>query len=64
MTQDNNIKLETLEWTSLDPSVARREELARIFPEAHTEGGKIDFDKLKRALGELVDAGKERYGLV
>ena len=36
----------------------------RLFPEARTEGGKIDFDHLKRALGEAVDAGKERYGLV
>ena len=33
------------------------------FPEARTEGGKIDFDQLKRALGETVDAGKERYGI-
>ena len=38
--------------------------MLRLFPEARTEGGKIDFDQLKRALGETVDAGKERYGLV
>ena len=33
------------------------------FPEARTEGGKIDFDRLKLALGETVDVGKERYGM-
>ena len=28
-----------------------------------TEGGKLDFDRLKLALGETVDVGKERYGM-
>ena len=28
-----------------------------------TEGGKIDFERLKLALGESVDTGKERYGM-
>jgi adenine-specific DNA-methyltransferase len=55
---------EKLDLRSLDPAVARREDLARLFPEARTEDGKIDFDQLKRALGETVDAGRERYGLV
>ena len=44
--------------------IERRAELLQLFPEARTEGGKIDFEQLKRALGETVDAGKERYGLV
>ena len=35
----------------------------QLFPEVRTEGGKVDFDRLKRALGETVDAGKERYGM-
>src|SRR4051794_18889519 len=35
----------------------------RIFPEARTEGGKVDFDRLKLALGGAVDVGKERYGM-
>ncbi|MBM4011803.1 MAG: site-specific DNA-methyltransferase [Planctomycetes bacterium] len=53
---------------SLDPrshNVAgdRTAELLRLFPEIRTEGGKLDFDKLKLALGESVDVGKERYGL-
>ena len=28
-----------------------------------TEGGKLDFERLKLALGEAVDTGKERYGM-
>jgi adenine-specific DNA-methyltransferase len=38
-------------------------ELLRLFPEIRTEGGKLDVDRLKLALGENVDIGKERYGM-
>jgi adenine-specific DNA-methyltransferase len=38
-------------------------ELLRLFPEVRTEGGRLDFDRLKLALGEAVDVGKERYGM-
>ena len=41
----------------------KREELLRLFPEVRTEGGQIDFDRLRLALGDMVDTGKERYGL-
>ncbi|GMV49857.1 hypothetical protein FBQ96_07315 [Nitrospirales bacterium NOB] len=41
----------------------KRQELLRLFPEAQTEEGKIDFERLKLALGESVDVGKERYGM-
>lgn len=41
----------------------KRQELLRLFPEIRTEGGKIDFERLKLALGEAVDVGKERYGM-
>jgi hypothetical protein len=41
----------------------KRRELLRLFPEVRTEGGKLDFDRLKLALGETVDVGKERYGM-
>lgn len=58
------IEPEKLDLRSLDPAEARAEELVRLFPEARTEGEKIDFDQLKRALGETVDPGRERYGLV
>jgi DNA modification methylase len=55
---------EKLDLRSLDVAHERREEVVRLFPEARTEGGNIDFDQLKRALGETVDAGRERYGFI
>jgi adenine-specific DNA-methyltransferase len=39
------------------------QELLYLFPETRTEGGKIDFERLKLALGEVVDVGKERFGM-
>ena len=41
----------------------KRAELLRLFPEIRTEGGKMDLERLKLALGETVDVGKERYGM-
>jgi adenine-specific DNA-methyltransferase len=41
----------------------KQAEIVRLFPEVRTEGGKIDFDRLKRVLGESIDPGKERYGI-
>ncbi|MDP9067407.1 MAG: site-specific DNA-methyltransferase [Actinomycetota bacterium] len=38
-------------------------ELGRLFPEVVTEGGLIDFDRLRLALGDDLDVGKERYGM-
>jgi adenine-specific DNA-methyltransferase len=64
MANEHKSKVEKLDLASLDISAEKRAELLRLFPEARTEGGKIDFDQLKRALGEAVDTGKERYGLV
>ena len=52
-----------LDLTSHDAVDPRRQEVLRLFPDVRTEGGKIDFDRLKRALGEMVDAGRERYGM-
>ena len=52
-----------LSLESKDIAEEKRQELLRLFPEAQTEGGKIDFDQLKRALGESVDPGRERYGM-
>jgi adenine-specific DNA-methyltransferase len=54
---------EKLDLKSLDLSEEKRQELLRLFPEIRTEGGKIDFDRLKLVLGEMVDVGKERYGM-
>jgi adenine-specific DNA-methyltransferase len=41
----------------------QKAKLKSLFPEVVTEGGKIDFDRLKITLGESVDVGKERYGM-
>ncbi len=54
---------EKLDLQSADIGAEKREELLRLFPEVRTEGGKIDFERLKLALGEAVDVGKERYGM-
>ncbi|MBF0481909.1 MAG: site-specific DNA-methyltransferase [Desulfovibrionaceae bacterium] len=54
---------EKLDMASVDIAEAKRQELLRLFPEVRTEGGKLDFDRLKTTLGETVDAGKERYGM-
>ncbi len=57
---------EKMALTSMDVAGEKREELKRClagaFPEVFAEGA-IDFDKLKRVLGEWVDSGKERFGL-
>jgi adenine-specific DNA-methyltransferase len=54
---------EKLDLTSHDIAEDKRQELLRLFPEVRTEGGKLDFERLKLALGETVDTGKERYGM-
>jgi adenine-specific DNA-methyltransferase len=54
---------EHLDLSSEDIAGEHREELLRLFPDVATEGGKIDFDQLRRALGETVDSGKELYRL-
>lgn len=54
---------EKLDLRSHDLAEEKRHELLRLFPEIRTEGGKIDFERLKLALGEAVDVGKERYGM-
>lgn len=54
---------EHLDLHSADISEEKTSELLRLFPEVRTEDGKLDFDRLKLALGESVDVGKERYGM-
>jgi adenine-specific DNA-methyltransferase len=51
-----------LPLTSRDVNSARLDRLRELFPEAFAEG-KIDFDKLRQALGADVDDARERYGL-
>lgn len=59
-------KAEKMDLRSLDVAAEKRDELKRsleeAFPEAFAEG-KIDFEQLKRLLGEWVDPAKERFGL-
>ena len=54
---------EKLDLRSHDIAEDKRQALLHLFPEIRTEGGKIDFERLKLALGEAVDVGKERYGM-
>ena len=54
---------EKFDLRSQELTEAKKQELLRLFPEIRTEGGQIDFDKLKLALGESVDVGRERYGM-
>jgi adenine-specific DNA-methyltransferase len=57
---------EKVELTSMDVAAQKREELklslGAAFPEVFAEDS-IDFDQLKRVLGEWVDPSKERFGL-
>jgi len=57
------MEIEKLDLKSVDIVEEKREQLKALFPEAFTEGQKIDFERLKLALGEMVDPGKERYGM-
>ena len=52
-----------LDLCSPDLTEEKKQELLRLFPEIRTEDGKIDFDRLKSVLGQMVDTGKERYGM-
>ena len=60
---DETVKMKV---TSMDVSEEKRAALkcalGEAFPEVFEEG-RIDFDQLKRALGEWVEPGKERFGL-
>ena len=63
MKQTRIIESEPFDLRSHDAAGDKIAELLRLFPEIRTEGGKLDFDRLKLALGENVDVGKERYGM-
>ena len=52
-----------LDGASAVPADEGRERLLSLFPEARTEAGAIDFELLRSTLGEVVDGGKERYGM-
>ena len=48
---------------SADPVADNLALLKSLFPDAFTEG-KIDFDALRQLLGDAVDDGEEKYGLI
>jgi adenine-specific DNA-methyltransferase len=54
---------EKLNLASADVVNGQKAKLRELFPEVITEGGKVDFERLKLTLGETVDTGKERYGM-
>ena len=59
-------KPEKISARSMDITAHKRNELKRCFEEAFPEvfaEGSVDFDQLKRVLGEWVDPTKERFGL-
>ena len=51
-----------LDLRSMDITDEKKQQLKQLFPEVFRED-KVDFDHLKRVLGEWVDPGKERFGL-
>ena len=55
-------KIKKIDLRSMDIIKEQKEKLRKLFPEVFTEN-KIDFEKLKLALGEAIDGGKERYGM-
>src|SRR5437762_14347744 len=53
-------EIESVETASPDILIEQTEQLKRIFPQVFSEG-KIDFKKLRAALGDMVDTQPERY---
>src|SRR6218665_2371767 len=56
-------EIQKQELTSMDIKKTQLQKLKELFPEAFTEGLKVDWDKLRLTLGEDQDTGKERYGM-
>ncbi len=54
---------EKLNLQSLDIKQRQSQKLKDLFPEVFTEKDKVDWDKLRLTLGELIDVGKERFGM-
>jgi adenine-specific DNA-methyltransferase len=55
--------IEKLPLTSMNITAAQIAKLKELFPEAFTEGSRVDWDKLRLTLGETIDVGKERFGM-
>lgn len=54
---------ESMSLESMNITDHQKAKLKELFPEVFTEGLKIDFEQLKRTLGEMIDGGKERFGM-
>ncbi len=54
---------ERISHQSLDLGEFNKERLLEMFPIFRTEGGGVDFDRLKLVLGESVEVGKEVFGM-
>lgn len=52
--------IEPVETTSPNILIEQAEQLKLIFPQIFSEG-KVDFEKLRAALGDMVDTLPERY---
>lgn len=59
----NGDTIEKLDMASMDIAEEKQNELLSLFPEAATEDGKVDFEKLKLALGEDIETNRERFGM-
>lgn len=60
---DQSSQPEKMSLESMSIADHQKAKLKELFPEVFTEGSKIDFEQLKRTLGEMVDGGKERFGM-
>src|SRR6478609_10045711 len=58
MTQE----IPKMELTSHNLKESQLAKLKAIFPEVFNEE-RLDWDKLRRTLGESIDSGDERYGM-
>jgi len=56
-------KTERISKKSVDLGELNKGRLLEMFPIFRTEGGGVDFDRLKLALGEAVEIGKEVFGM-
>lgn len=66
-SSDNSNSPEKLDLTSLDVAAERRqqlrESLQEFCPEVFRDGGLVDFEALRRSLGDWVEPVRERFGL-
>jgi adenine-specific DNA-methyltransferase len=52
-----NTEIHKQELTSMNITEEQLQKLKQLFPEAFTEGNKIDWNKLRLTLGENIDVG-------